>query len=66
MFIIETQIIVHTSDRLNHPTDLLDYIYPAFPMFERRQVLKSAIIPMSFLIDQFYMLFITSDAEKTL
>jgi hypothetical protein len=66
MFIIETQIIVHTSDRLNRPSDLLDYIYPAFPIFERRQVLKTAIIPVSILIDSFYRLFITSEAEKTL
>lgn len=35
-------------------------------MFERRLVLKSAIIPISILIDNFYRLFVTSDAENTL
>lgn len=33
VFIVETQLIVHTADRINSQTDLLDYIYPAFPIF---------------------------------
>lgn len=49
-FIVETQLIVHTADRLGTTTDVLDYIYPAFPIFERRRLLKGLIIPVTLLI----------------
>lgn len=33
VFVLETQLIMHTADRIDRTTDFLDYIYPAFPIF---------------------------------
>ena len=66
IFIVETQLIVHTADRINRTTDVLDYVYPAFPIFERRHLLKSMIIPVTLLIEIFYKQLVLSDSEVQL
>jgi hypothetical protein len=63
MFIMETQLIVHTSERLNHTIDLFEYVYPAFPIFGRRFIMKAIIIPVTFFIENFYKQFVMSDSE---
>ncbi len=35
-------------------------------MFERRQLIKMTVIPITLLIDNFYGLFLLSEAEVTL
>lgn len=57
---------MHTAERFNHSVDFLDYIYPAFPIFERRHILKATVMPTTILIENFYITFITSDSEALL
>lgn len=61
LFIWEVDLIINTESRLsNNGPDLLDYIYTAFPIFERREMIKAIIIPCMNLVEIFIRFFIVS------
>lgn len=51
LFIWEVDLIINTESRLaNNGPDMLDYVYKAFPVFERREMIKAIIIPCMNLV----------------
>ena len=61
----EVDLIISTESRFNtHEVDFVDYIYKNFPIFERREMLKTIIIPCMSLVEIFVRFFMTSPAEK--
>lgn len=57
---------MRTEDRIHQHTDFLDSIYPAFPIFERRQMIKIILIPSMNIIKFFFRFFIESKSSKKL
>ena len=67
LFIWEVDLIITTESRLHHSqTDFVDYLYSAFPIFERREFLKAIIIPCMSLVDTFVRFYLVSPAERKL
>jgi hypothetical protein len=57
---------MHTEDRFNQHTDLLDHVYTAFPMFERREYIKILLIPSMNVIHFFVRFFMYNQSERKL
>jgi hypothetical protein len=67
LFLWEVDLIVTTESRLHiSRPDLLDYIYFAFPIFERREMIKVIIIPCMNLVEIFVRFFTISKSERRL
>jgi hypothetical protein len=49
---------------MHQHTDSLDTVYTAFPMFERRDMIKIILIPCMNIIKFFYRFYVLSEAEK--
>lgn len=65
-FIWETEVLMHSESRLHPQPDLIDYLFNAFPIFQRREMMKYFITPMSNLLQNFNSLFIYNQAETRL
>lgn len=65
LFIWEVDLIICTESRFtsNEP-DYIDYVYTAFPYFERREMLKTIIIPCMSMVEIFVRFYMVSAAEK--
>jgi len=66
LFLWEVELIMKTETRIHSHTDLLDNIYNAFPVFERREMIKIILIPCMNIIKIFYRFFIQNGGEKKL
>jgi hypothetical protein len=67
LFIWEVDLIISTESRMNNnQPDFIDFFYTAFPIFERREMLKAIVIPCMSLVEIFVRFFLTSPAEKKL
>lgn len=67
LFIWEVDLIITTESRLLHSgPDLLDYVYSAFPVFERREMIKVIIIPCMNLVEIFIRFYTISRSERRL
>ena len=65
LFIWEVDLIITTESRLHsQASDPLDMVYTAFPVFERREMLKVIIIPCMSLVEIFVRYFTQSRSEK--
>lgn len=64
MFLWEVEIIMKTETRIHQHTDSLDTIYTAFPMFERREMIKAILIPCMNIIKFFYRFYVQTSSEK--
>ena len=59
LFVWEIDIIMTTESKLHGQyTDFLDNFYFGLPMFERREMLKSILIPAINMVDIFIVFFI--------
>lgn len=67
LFIWEVDLIITTESRLQASgPDLLDYLYSAFPVFERREMIKAIIIPCMNLVEIFIRFYTISRSEERL
>ena len=66
LFIWEVDLIITTESRLHlHASDPVDLIYQAFPVFERREMLKVIIIPCMSLVEIFVRYYTQSRSEQS-
>lgn len=61
-FIWETETLMHSEDRFYHHPDMLDYIFTAFPIYQRRELLKYIITTIYMLLGNFSVLFVYNSA----
>ena len=64
LYLWEFELIMKTENRYHEPTDFLDYFYSAFPIFERREMIKIILIPSMNIIQMFFRFYIQSDSQK--
>lgn len=63
LFVWEIDLIMSAESRLHSGyTDFLDRIYPAFPIFERREMIKSIVIPCMNMVHTFVRYYIKSES----
>jgi hypothetical protein len=62
LFLWEVELILKTETRFNSGPDLLDRVYSAFPVFERREMIKIMLIPCMNIINLFYRFYLQSES----
>ena len=64
LFLWEVELVLSTESRMHHSTDVFDFFYTAFPIFERREMIKIILIPCMNILKFFFRFFIQSPSEK--